>query len=207
LAGFGLAAESRSDGDPICCDGEGSVGYRAPELLSQRPTYTNKVDIWALGCILYELSVGYRAFSSDMDTYMFTLKMRNLDVELDESFSETCKKRIKVDLYRMLAIEPQLRPSAIDLLEEFSRHFESTQLNDGNIESPVISIQHSFHDEPNSAENYQASNPAQTPSQNSMIDPLISLHPYYPDRTQKLTIEPAKARSIFPQTLTIPALR
>ena len=33
----------------------GTIGYKAPELLKGKVEYNNKVDIWALGCILYEL--------------------------------------------------------------------------------------------------------------------------------------------------------
>src|SRR5436190_13307162 len=44
----------------------GTQGYRAPELLSDDPKFTKKVDIWALGCILYELVTGRKAFDTDL---------------------------------------------------------------------------------------------------------------------------------------------
>src|SRR5436190_21758024 len=43
----------------------GTQGYRAPELLSDDPKFTKKVDIWALSCILYELVSGRKAFHTD----------------------------------------------------------------------------------------------------------------------------------------------
>jgi serine/threonine protein kinase len=47
----------------------GTVGYRAPEPIQYHGfpnKYTNKVDIWALGCILYELVLGKQAFRDDL---------------------------------------------------------------------------------------------------------------------------------------------
>jgi len=45
----------------------GTPCYRAPELLRTAPTYTNKVDIWGLGCILYELLFEQKLFNSDWE--------------------------------------------------------------------------------------------------------------------------------------------
>ena len=36
--------------------------YRAPELLLGQTKYTNKVDIWALGCIFYYMQTGKTLF-------------------------------------------------------------------------------------------------------------------------------------------------
>ena len=44
---------------------EGGPCYQAPELVSGDHVYNNKVDIWALGCILYELVTGKRLFRND----------------------------------------------------------------------------------------------------------------------------------------------
>jgi hypothetical protein len=43
----------------------GTSGYRAPEVLREEAIYTNKVDIWAIGCIIYELAAGNKAFHED----------------------------------------------------------------------------------------------------------------------------------------------
>jgi serine/threonine protein kinase len=46
--------------------------YRAPELMDYEGTYTNKVDIWALGCILYEMANGRKPFGNDSNLHEYT---------------------------------------------------------------------------------------------------------------------------------------
>lgn len=36
----------------------GTEAYSAPEMLSNTP-YTNKIDMWSVGCVLYTMLAGY----------------------------------------------------------------------------------------------------------------------------------------------------
>ena len=45
----------------------GTTGYRAPELMRDNQ-FSKMTDIWALGCILYEMCMRTRAFPSDWHT-------------------------------------------------------------------------------------------------------------------------------------------
>jgi serum/glucocorticoid-regulated kinase 2 len=61
LADFGLAKEGMFEGkytSSFC----GSADYLAPEVISSEP-YNNAVDWWSLGCLVYELIVGFPPFS------------------------------------------------------------------------------------------------------------------------------------------------
>ena len=42
-----------------------TMWYRAPEILLASPIYTKGVDMWSLGCILYELYVGFPIFAGE----------------------------------------------------------------------------------------------------------------------------------------------
>jgi serine/threonine protein kinase len=46
----------------------GTAVYRAPEILCEDGGFNSKSDIWAFGCIAYELCSRQKAFSSDWET-------------------------------------------------------------------------------------------------------------------------------------------
>ncbi len=49
----------------------GTPGYRSPELLTGDPTFSNKSDIWGLGCIIFELVTGVALFESDYTVFEY----------------------------------------------------------------------------------------------------------------------------------------
>ena len=95
--------------------------YSAPEVLgldsnSETSDYTNSVDIWSLGCVIYELLVGTKLFVSEfhVSRYFFGKwlfpeeRLRGLSPPIDE---------IGISLLKsMLAIQPEDRPSAVSAL-------------------------------------------------------------------------------------------
>jgi NIMA (never in mitosis gene a)-related kinase len=62
LTDFGISGPALSKGVTTKFS-RGTPCYRAPELLDEQARFTEKVDIWALGCILYEVATGDKAFS------------------------------------------------------------------------------------------------------------------------------------------------
>jgi serine/threonine protein kinase len=97
---------------------QGSVGYRAVELLNtEDPSFTKASDIWALGCILYELSYQKKAFTDDIAAWQYGYKpdkFQNLDrLEVGER-TAAC---IRVLILRTLDIDWWKRPTARDVLQ------------------------------------------------------------------------------------------
>lgn len=69
---FGNTVDGASHRARTTMHARGTAGYRAPELVSDSSNYTNKVDIWALGCILYELASGKQPFYSDWEVIQYS---------------------------------------------------------------------------------------------------------------------------------------
>ena len=80
-----------------------------------------------MGCILYELAMGQKAFNDDFDTHYYAISRSTISVPLDEYFSDRCKETIASNIVTILQCDPSPIPSAPDLLEIFTRNFESTQ--------------------------------------------------------------------------------
>src|SRR5271155_1059326 len=111
IADFGLTVEGSSKKAYTTQFARGTCSYRAPELLRASPTFNNKVDIWAMGCILYELVYATKAFPSDEELFHFTMSVRTNGgkIELPQS-SETVNGEARREftssmMYEMLEID------------------------------------------------------------------------------------------------------
>ena len=60
LTDFGIS-QSMAGLNQQCFEAAGSLAYCSPELLNGEP-YNQKTDVWALGCILYEMITKQCAF-------------------------------------------------------------------------------------------------------------------------------------------------
>jgi serine/threonine protein kinase len=86
--------------------------------------YNSKADIWALGCILYELLMGKRPFDDDFSVLEHSQTMQNLSIPLCGLVDEYWLAELSNLLNKMLAIRPQTRKSALNMLKRFTFHYE-----------------------------------------------------------------------------------
>ena len=96
---------------------------------TMNPQYTNKVDIWSMGCILYELATGTRAFQTDWAVISYLSSQKNKDVVLDNTFDAHSIEIITKHIVDMLQIKSSARPSASILSKEFTRECQLIQVN------------------------------------------------------------------------------
>lgn len=80
LADFGFSAEGSSKNIVVSTFSRGTPSYRAPELLQETPIFTRKVDIWAVGCIFYEVVTGRKAFKSDWGVREYGLSKEEFEI-------------------------------------------------------------------------------------------------------------------------------
>ena len=128
LADFGLSIEGSSQNLPTKYS-SGTPGYRAPELMDSNGNpamYNNKVDIWAMGCILYELATGIRPFQSDWEVLKHRFSGKNINVVLD-SFDTHSVETITKYIVDMLQVDPADRSSASLLFNEFNGQLQLAQ--------------------------------------------------------------------------------
>ena len=70
LIDFGCASEGTFKSLVPATGTKGTRLYLSPEM-SRGDSFTNKVDVWGLGCILYELCTGSKAFQSQSSLYHY----------------------------------------------------------------------------------------------------------------------------------------
>ena len=128
IADFGLTSPGTTLQPIATKDGRGSPCYRAPELiLDPHMSYTKKVDIWSVGCILYEICTDQQAFNSDMAAldYMQTKAKCGMSISI---FDERSNRRLTHLLRSMLDSSGSKRPSAEAVHDVFQDMMEICHL-------------------------------------------------------------------------------
>jgi eukaryotic-like serine/threonine-protein kinase len=99
----------------------GTASYRAPEVLdSNGPKYNKKTDIFALGCIVYEIITGYKLFHNDFAIINYSAKGKLHSVWWPESTEASSGRLISLErlVASMLETDHRRRPSARDIQKE-----------------------------------------------------------------------------------------
>ena len=106
--GISKALTSPTDFASTCI---GTPYYMSPELFKNKP-YNHKSDVWALGCILYEMCVMRHAFDANSINALASKIIRGDRAQLAGAFSPKLKELVGV----MLDVNPSNRPSVKDIL-------------------------------------------------------------------------------------------
>jgi len=119
---FGFTMEGSSRRAYTTVHARGTRSYRAPELI--RPSqskYTNKVDLWAIGCILYELVLQRRAFEDDWEVLQYATSGKDFDIIIEpETVPDQGRCEFISNIIReLLSIDPTQRPRADSLYKRF----------------------------------------------------------------------------------------
>ena len=82
--------------------------------------YTNKLDIWAIGCILYELATGKIAFTGDWDVRNYVVNHANLEVL--SSLPQQFRVEVSTAVDALLRRDWHERPKAADIVAKFDMY-------------------------------------------------------------------------------------
>lgn len=88
----------------------GTSQYAAPEVFVRKPSYDERIDIWALGCVAYELASSKSLFPADKAP---TVTITEVPPIILPGFSPLLVEFIT----SMVVIDPEMRPSAEQLLK------------------------------------------------------------------------------------------
>ena len=108
ICDFGWAIAAQDERSTYC----GTLDYMAPEILKGM-NYSNKVDVWSLGIMLFELIQGQIPFRARSSSERLT-KIMQKNIEFLVNTSTAAKALIM----KMLQIEPELRPSLEEILND-----------------------------------------------------------------------------------------
>lgn len=91
----------------------GTPSYISPELCEGKP-YNQKSDIWALGCVLYELASLRRAFEAQNLPALILKIMRGTFAPISDRYSNELRQLI----LSMLHLDPNKRPSINEIMAQ-----------------------------------------------------------------------------------------
>jgi len=96
----------------------GSPRYMAPELFDQRAKITEKVDIWALGCLVLEI---FTRSLPHADCFSFPQVITKVHTNQEKPFDSQAKEMVSDELWTMselcLEFNPKRRVDAARFLE------------------------------------------------------------------------------------------
>ncbi|CAG9860555.1 unnamed protein product [Phyllotreta striolata] len=133
IADFGLARSlsmgtdgAISEGDPTLTDYVATRWYRAPEILIANRRYTKGIDLWSLGCILAEMTLGKPIFPGTSTVNQVEKIMSTIPTPTSEDIAQVCVSGIgssmiknasslqKIPLISILG--PSVPSDALDLI-------------------------------------------------------------------------------------------
>jgi hypothetical protein len=131
IADFGTTVNGTSHHCITTTYSRGTPSYRAPELLSDTPFYNNKSDIWAVGCILYEVLTGKKAFEDDWSVkqYVSERRIRWIAASGNKWSTDIVTLNILESMvHASLELHHAKRPSANDFCKDYVNAFDGQEL-------------------------------------------------------------------------------
>jgi serine/threonine protein kinase len=125
---FGWSAIGEGDRKTYC----GTLDYMAPEILNET-RYNNKVDIWSLGVILYEILQGTVPYKGKTQFERARMIMKG-----DLAFSSSLSYAAKILIRKMLEVNPEKRIGIEEVMnDEWLLRYQFSAVS--GLNSPKIS--------------------------------------------------------------------
>jgi len=122
LGDFGIARDTEAS--PLTAAGKtvGTYAYMAPEQIRGSAAISRKTDLYAVGCLLYELLTGQTPFLADNPAEMLLAHMEHEPFPV-RSKCPTCPVALELLVFRLLEKDPDDRP-----FDALAVHTELTEI-------------------------------------------------------------------------------
>jgi len=124
-------SKSRADMRSRRCSLTGTADYVSPEVLKSKLPLTYAVDLWALGCCIYQMLAGRPPFR-DRSEYLTFERITACNYELPEDFPPVARTMLE----QLLVLEPSQRLGALNIQDlkehEFFAGLDWSTLRDQN---------------------------------------------------------------------------
>ncbi|KAG0223345.1 hypothetical protein BGW42_005940, partial [Actinomortierella wolfii] len=137
LCDFGLAtvktqSASKSTGSPV-----GTIRWKAPELLSAKPNYSTKSDMYALGMLMWEMAANCTVpFQSQPDSSVVMALVRNGEREvLPDDVPADYRKWVELCWEH----DPEKRPEADEMVNKDDDQIHEMQTNNEKLSATKVS--------------------------------------------------------------------
>ncbi|GMI26466.1 hypothetical protein TeGR_g3509 [Tetraparma gracilis] len=127
ICDFGLCRQHISSTDKTLSDFCGSPGFFPPEMVISGSNYNGlKVDVWSIGCILLELTIGHDRFCDEWMNTAYDYKVIKSPSSFEEKINyavdtldmnETLEPELSEFVMKCLVVDPDERCSAKHLMK------------------------------------------------------------------------------------------
>lgn len=108
LGDFGIARDMQSTGITAAGRTVGTYAYMAPEQIAGKPAISHKTDLYALGCVMFEMLTGRTPFVTENVPQMMMKQMQELPPRVTE-FSQDCPVWVEAVILQLLEKKPEDR--------------------------------------------------------------------------------------------------
>ena len=106
---LGLALQRR-EREEVMNKPAGTIAFSCPEIVTG-DAYTDKADIWSLGCILYQMATGKAPFGSENPIAVTRRVVSGQYTPVDSSYSPLLHEVVR----RLLTVDPKQRPDILQV--------------------------------------------------------------------------------------------
>ena len=115
LTDFGIARDTTATALTAAGKTVGTYAYMAPEQIRGKPPVDKKTDLYALGCVLFEMISGETPFQSENQGEMLMMHLQEEPTRISSLVPE-CPMFVEELIFHLLEKDPQERPfDALDV--------------------------------------------------------------------------------------------